>query len=195
MRRMNTIGDWGSTGDVVFDNWEIRDLSGLRSLIPEGDYSLGLDFGFIHPAGFIKAYKTEDTIFVFAEVYEKRKSNQELAELIRPHVGDNMVYCDSAEPKSISELREAGINARGVPKKGGSRMHGYRYLRRHRIVVDPGCHNLINELTMAQWLKDKNGDSIEEIAKVCDDAIDGLRYSLADQIGYKTGLKSGKGLV
>ena len=194
-RAIFTNGRWAETGDTVFVDWKVRDLSAMAKRIPDGDFFHGLDPGFIHAAAYIKSYIVEDTIYVFAEETAKRKTNQELAEIIRPHVGSNSIYVDSAEPKTCKELQEVNIRARGVPKKAGSRMHGFRWLRRHKIVVDLNCTNIINDLTLTSWMVDKNGDAIEEIAKINDDSLDALRYSLADQIAYKTGLKSGKGLV
>lgn len=178
-RDVYTLGVWGTLGDLVFSEWSVEDLSEIARTADHVFY--GLDFGFSSdPCALVKVHydKKHRTIYILDEIYEKHLVNQQLADIIRPIVGNHYVTCDSSEPKSIAELRGYGINA--VPAKKGqdSVTHGIQWLQSHRIVVDTHCQNMKNELSIYQWRKDKDGNSMRVPEDRNNHLIDAWRYSL-----------------
>ncbi|MBT3714190.1 MAG: PBSX family phage terminase large subunit [Anaerolineae bacterium] len=156
-----TLGNWGVLGNVIFKNYELRDLSGMRDQFTE--LRFGLDFGFADDeaalwASHIDTKKKE--IYIFAEVYELGLTNPELADKIRAIVGHHRVVCDSAEPKSIKELRDNRINAVGAKKGQGSVNFGIQWMQQHKLIFDLSCINGHNEVRQYKWKEGRDGKPV-----------------------------------
>lgn len=187
-------GNWGILGDVIFTNWEVRDLSAMTNQFT--NRRDGLDFGFGgNPAAYVSIHydKTRQTVYIFDELYELGLTNNVLAESIKPMVDGRYVTCDSAEPKSIAELNMYGVKAIGAVKGKDSINHGIQWLQQQRIVIDKRCVNTQNEFTQYQWKKDKDGNSLEVPVDKFNHAIDAIRYGLeADMLESQAAMRQGK---
>ncbi len=177
-RYVYTEGKWGVIGDVIFKNWEIVDN------IKEKRFEhvrFGLDFGYSnHPTAFVKVLysPSKKEIAIVDEVYQTGLSNREIAEVIKPIVGNEIVVCDSAEPKSIDELVRYGIRAIGADKGPDSVLFGIQWLQGFKILISPKCKNTITEFQLYQWQKKKDGEIINRPVDKYNHAIDALRYAL-----------------
>jgi phage terminase large subunit len=164
-------GEIGSLEGVIFNNWQTIDN------VPEEArlLGLGLDFGFSNdPAAIIEVYKWNDKRIVNEVLYKTGLTNQELAKHIEKNV---TVYCDSAEPKSIKELRLSGVNAIATKKGRDSINYGIQLMQDQEYLITSKSINLISELRKYTWEKDKR--SGEQLTKPIDNfnhAIDALRY-------------------
>lgn len=176
-----TLGKWGVLGKLVFSNWTVEDLSDIKD---EFDYHQnGVDFGYtIDPATFVKTARKGDTIYIFDEIYEREMSNEVLASRIKPLAGSEQVFCDSAEPKSIDELCEYGVNAVPSLKGKDSVSFGIQWLQKHKIVVDKRCQNAINELGLYQWKKNLKGEYVNTPIDKDNHIPDALRYAWSERI-------------
>ena len=181
-RNVYTYGNWGVLGDVIFKNWHTEDLQGVADAYPLRMY--GLDFGFSSdPCGVVNCAvdKKHKRILIFAELCERGLTNTLLAERLRDFCGRHPITCDSAEPKSITELRGLGIMAIPAKKGPDSVVHGIQWLQGYEIIVDTTCQNLRQELTLYQWKKDKNGNSLAVPEDKNNHLIDALRYALESE--------------
>lgn len=184
-REVYTLGNWGVLGDVIFRNWRTEDLSGVSSAYPLRYF--GLDFGFSSdPSAAVNVAldKNHKRILIFDELYERGLINTQLAERLREFAGRNYITCDSAEPKSIRELRNYDLNVRGARKGADSVIHGIQWLQGYEIVLDTRCQNLRNELTLYQWRKDKDGNSMAVPEDRNNHLIDALRYALESEMTF-----------
>lgn len=177
-RNVYTLGNWGVLGDIIFTNWEVQDLSEKRHMFI--NHRHGLDFGFSSdPAAAIFTHydRMRRTIYIYDEVYERGLTNNLLANAIRQSVAESDIICDSAEPKSITELQ--GYNIRAVPARKGkdSVTHGIQWLQQQRIIIDRNCINTRNEFQQYQWRKDKDGNALRQPVDKNDHLIDALRYA------------------
>lgn len=182
-RNVYTYGNWGILGDVIFRNWHMEDLSEYKDIAGKQYY--GLDFGFASdPAGGIRVRfeRGKKRILVLDELYERGLVNTQLAKELKPFAGYNPITCDCAEAKSIAELRMLGINAIASKKGPDSVIHGIQWLQGYEIVVDTHCVNMRNELTIYQWRKDKDGNSLRVPVDKNNHLIDALRYALESEI-------------
>lgn len=181
-------GLWGVLGAAIFRNWEAQDLSGIEDEF--NIYRNGLDFGFTNdPTALARSSFKDDTIYFMKELYERGLTNPMIAAKVRPIVGDEIVYCDSSEPKSIIELQtdpDNPINAFAVKKGRDSVLHGIQWLQQRKIIVDSRCQNMQNELSNYQWKKDKDGNSINQPVDFDNHLIDALRYSYESEMGGGT---------
>lgn len=175
-----TLGNWGVLGNLIFTNWEIQDLSELRKTWAK--YHNGLDFGFFpDPAAFVRCgfNRAKKEVYIFKELGGTGYTNDMLAEELKPIIGREIVTCDSAEPKSIQELNNFGIQAIGARKGPGSVEFGLKWLQRMKIIVDPSCVQTINEMRKFKYQEDRHGNvlpkPVDRDNHYCSDA---LRYAL-----------------
>lgn len=197
-----TLGNWGVLGDCIFKNWKVADLHEPVEVVDKGktikiplcetfeNIRNGVDFGFASdPCAYLRANidKKRKKIYVFKEYYERGKTNLQLADDLKPIIGYERIACDSAEPKSIQELKDCGINAYG-PKKGkDSVLFGIQWLQNYEIIIDKSCQNLKNELTLYQWKKDKDGNTVKQPVDKFNHLIDALRYALGEDMNLVRG--------
>lgn len=181
--RIYCLGEWGSLGNLIYRNWEKADLSEQKASF-DNIYN-GLDFGFAdHPTAFIRCHldKTRKIIYVFDELYRTELHIDELAEKIKEkQIGNQVVWCDCAEPRSIDALKREGINTRKVKKGADSVSYGIDWIKGHKIIIDESCYNIIKELSMYKWKEDSYGNVLPKPVKLNDDALDALRYALEDE--------------
>jgi len=192
-RDVYTFGNWGVLGDIIFKkdiHWRVEDLEQIRENY--NNYLNGLDFGFSNdPTALLRCTIHNNDIYVFDTHGGKAWDNFRIAQEIEPIVGNEYVWCDSAEPKSIHELKGYGIRALPVQKGKDYLLHAIQWIQRHNLIVDKRCQELINELSLFQWKKDKDGNAINQPIDKNNHWIDALHYALSTEI-RKIAIKPGK---
>lgn len=170
----------GQLGDLfkgkVFRNWQIVDD------FPNVDYWYGLDFGFSNdPTAIVRTCKHNDNIYIDELLYQTGLTNSDIANFFKgmshPKYYDQPVICDSAEPKSIHELKLNGINAIGADKKPGSIMEGIDHLKRHNVFLTRKSSNILKEYKHYSWIKDREGNYINKPVDMFNHGIDAIRYA------------------
>ena len=184
--KIYVLGEFTSLNKLVYSNWKKEEID-REKLLKDEKLDLfaccGLDFGFsLDPTAFIASYLDEKNkkIYIYKEIVEKGKTNPELAELLTNEgFSKAIIVADSAEPKSIEELRQEGIRRIRASKKGpDSIIHGIQKLQQYEIIVDPSCIHVITELENYSWQKDKSGEYIQRPIDDFNHCLDALRYSL-----------------
>ena len=178
--RVYIDGEIGSLDDVIFNNWNLIDI-----VPPEATLiGYGLDFGYTNdPTAVIEVYKYNDLRILNEIVYQKQLSNSQIAKYINSKL---ICYCDSAEPKSINELRLHGVNAVGVAKGADSINYGIQIMQGQNYLVTKNSFNLINELRKYSWDKDKRtGDQLNKPIDDYNHAIDAVRYHEMESLGKR----------
>jgi len=175
--RVYTLGEWGVLGDSVLNNWRV----GAPPEAP-GTHTLrcGLDFGYARdPAAFVLAsYEARDKrLYVMKEFLQAGLTNDLLAARVKQLAGSLPVICDSAEPKSIAELRRWGVCALPARKGPDSVLHGLQWLGQQDLVLSPDCPALRGELLGYRWTPDGQGGSLPR-PQGEDHLIDALRYAM-----------------
>ena len=169
-------GNWGVLGNLIFTNWEVREIHDKRGNFRSVN---GLDFGFSSdPATVIDAEydSRNEVLYIFDEVYETGLTDPQLADKAKNLIGDEQVTCDSAEPKSIRQLQNHGVNAVGAKKGKGSVETSYRWLKGIKIVLSPKCVNTKQELQVHKWKEDRNGEPTTKPEDKNNHAVDAIRY-------------------
>jgi phage terminase large subunit len=170
-----TLGQWGELKGLVLQNWEIG--GGARDV---KNTVYGLDFGYTSPSALVEVkIDDEGVIWVDELLYQTHLTNPELIDLIKGLVGgseiNDKIWCDSAEPDRIQEMRKAGLNARAAKK---DIIGGINCLRTKRIKISARSINLIDELRNYKYKVGKDGQQLEEPVGFADHAIDALRYAV-----------------
>jgi phage terminase large subunit len=178
-----TLGNWGILGHVIFTNWRVEDLSALHPQFT--NHRNGLDFGFSSdPAALFVAHydRMRKTIYVYDELYETGLTNDLLAPKMIELIGADRVTCDSAEPKSIAELKSHKVNAVPAHKGKDSVLFGIQWLQQQTIVIDKKCINAQNEFSTYHWKEDAAGNATTTPVDKNNHLIDAGRYALEDDM-------------
>lgn len=175
------LGLIGNLEGVIFNNWQTIDkLPEQAKLI-----GYGLDFGYSNdPTAIVEVYKYNEQRILNEICYQKELTNSQIAKKI---LGNLPCYCDSAEPKSIAELKKLGIRAFGVKKGAGSINFGIQVMQNNEYLVTSQSVNLISEFRKYSWDKDRHTGL--KINKPIDDfnhAIDAVRYHEMETLTRKT---------
>jgi phage terminase large subunit len=173
-----TLGNWGVLGHVIFTNWRVEDLSGMKDQFT--NHRFGLDFGYsVDPSALWVAHydRQNKRIYVYDELYQRGLTNDMLAVEVKRIIGGNYVVCDSAEPKSIDELKGYGVNATDARKGKDSVLHGIQWMQQQEIVIDKRCVNVKNEISTYHWQEDNSGNAILKPSEKNNHLIDAGRYA------------------
>lgn len=178
--KIYTLGEFCSLDKLIFNNWRVEDFD-YKEL--KGEKLAGLDFGWNDPTAFTASILDEPNgrIYVYREWYVTGKTNPQIAEYLKYQgFSKDILIGDSAEPKSIKEIKDNGINRIKPAEKGkDSVIHGIQKLQQYEIIVHPSCVNLRTELENYAWKKDKKSNEyIDEPIDDFNHLIDSLRYSL-----------------
>lgn len=166
------LGQLGSLEGVIFNNWQIIDNIPSEATL----LGFGLDFGFSNdPSSLIAVFQYNDKIICDERIYATGLLNSDIIRLMN-HDKRLPIWADSAEPKSIEEIRRAGFNIKSVEKGKDSIVYGISVLQDKDILVTKPSINLIKELRSYSWDTDKAGKKLNKPIDDFNHAIDALRY-------------------
>lgn len=175
------------SGVVPFDNLVFREIS-KDEINNFENIRQGLDWGYAtDPLAMVRIHydKTRRRIFIFDELYGVKISNREAANLIKKrNLDDTRIIADSAEPKSIAEVKSYGIQIVGADKKPGSVEFGEKWLDDlEAIIIDPKrCPNTAKEFENIDYQTDRWGDTIARLEDKDNHSIDATRYALSEDM-------------
>jgi phage terminase large subunit len=172
------LGQTGSLEGVCITDWNEIDLPSDARIL-----CAGMDFGYTNdPTSLVVMYKYNDA-YIFDEViYKKGLLNSEISNLLKSNNIIDVIYADSAEPKSIAELKSYGHQVLPVSKGKDSITYGISLINQNKIYVTSRSKNLINELRNYIWLTDKSGVKMNKPIDAYNHAIDAMRYAIMSQL-------------
>lgn len=192
-----TLGFWGVLGNLIFKNYQVMDIKHSDIFKTFDRFRHGLDFGYSNdPTAYNRMYYHSATksLYIVDEVHKEKATNDVIAVEIKPYCGDDAVNCDSAEPKSIAELKKYGINAIPALKGKDSITHGIQWLQQLKIYIDVSCQETKNEFEQYQWQKNKEGEVLNVPIDKFNHHIDDIRYATEDlsmEVKLFSNLKAG----
>ena len=177
--KIYALGQFASLDKLIYNNWEVEEFDHKEI---KGELLCGLDFGFVNDiSAFVASILDEEnkTIYIFKEWGSTNKTNDELAAVITSlGFSKSTIIADSAEQKSIEELKRSGIQRIKASVKGkDSVLHGIQKLQQYKLIVHPECCGLITELENYCWSK-KDGEYVNIPVDNFNHYLDSLRYSL-----------------
>lgn len=180
------MGEPIGNGLVPFPNLEIREIEASEIAGLE-KFRNGVDWGYgVDPLAFVRwGYdKKKGIIYALDEYYGVGIKNRNLANYILSKGYDELVMCDSAEPKSIDELKEYDISAWGAKKGAGSVEYGEKWLSDlEAIVIDPKrTPNISREFEMIDYDTDSEGNPLPRLCDSNNHTIDATRYAFSNDM-------------
>ncbi len=180
--RIEGEGEWGIAEGLIYENVGIEpfDVEAVRKT-ESIKAAFGLDFGFTDPTAFVAALvdNVAMQIYIFDEWYARGVTNRDIAaKIIAMGYGGQRVLCDAAEPKSIAELRDAGLRAEAAAKGRDSVNHGIQLIQNYRIIVHPKCTEFRREIENYCWEKDRDGRLTGKPDHEFSHGMDAMRYGV-----------------
>ncbi|QDP55030.1 MAG: putative terminase large subunit [Prokaryotic dsDNA virus sp.] len=169
----------------IFSNWKSIPFDQFPQF---DEITLGLDFGFTNdPAAILSVGRIKDKLFVHELLYKKGMTNRDISNFLKENKLDQtLCYCDSAEPKSIEELRQMGILAKGAIKGPGSISAGISMLKEFEIFISNESTNLKREQYSYYWQQLKDNTIINKPIDKNNHLIDSLRYCVYSKFKNRT---------
>ena len=178
-------GEYGDVRGAVYTNWTTCDIFPLSDKI-----WYGIDFGFSNDAtSLIKMTLQNGELFIDELIYETGLTNPDIVEYMRDFglTRTDTIIADSAEPKSIEEIRRSGYNITAVKKGPNSILQGIDILQRYKINITKRSKNIIDEITNYTWMEDKKrGEFINKPVDDWNHALDAMRYIALEKLATKS---------
>lgn len=181
------LGGWGIVDGLVYENWkeEAFDLDEVRKR-PGMVSVFGMDFGYTNDPSTLFCGlldKAKKQLFVFDEMYQKGMSNKAIADTVKEMgYGKERITADSAEPKSIDELKGYGLRVKGARKGKDSIKNGIQWIQDLEIIIHPQCVNFLTEISNYTWDTDKFGNKLNVPIDDFNHLMDAMRYGLEQYI-------------
>ena len=178
------LGGWGVVDGLVYENWreEYFELEQVR----QHKSAFGLDFGYTNdPSAFFVGFLDVENkrLYVYDEFYNPGMSNRKIAdEIIAMGYKKEHITADSAEPKSIDELKGYGLKVKGAKKGKDSIANGIQWIQDLEIIIHPRCVNFLTEISNYTWEVDKFGTKLNRPIDDFNHLMDAMRYALEQYI-------------
>lgn len=176
------LGEVTGTGGEVFTNVTLREIT-AEEIARFDNLRGGLDWGYAaDPLHYTRCHydKTRRRLFIFDEIHRVRLSNRAAAAMVLQRCGRETITCDSAEPKSIDEVKGYGLRVRGARKGPDSVEYGVKFLQdMEEIIIDPArCPETAREFTAYELDRDREGGFKAGYPDHDNHSIDAVRYAL-----------------
>ena len=169
------LGEFAGAIDLVYSYTVIDHIPVEQAKL----VALGMDWGYTNdPTTLVEVWSWDDALYLNELVYDRGLTNQDIVTKLQEYEVDRYIeiIADSAEPKSIEEVRRAGFNIKPATKGPDSILNGIDILKRKRLHVTKQSVNLINELNKYKWVVDKNGNKLNKPIDSFNHALDAVRY-------------------
>ncbi|MGL4572821.1 MAG: PBSX family phage terminase large subunit [Clostridium sp.] len=188
--KIYALGEFATLDKLVYTNWveEVFEYKEILKTNKNAKAIFGLDFGYTNdPTAFIAAVidEVEKEIWIFDEFQMKGLTNKDIAEkVIEMGYRKEIITCDSAEPKSIDELKLNGLDrVRPAIKGKDSILNGIQVIQQYRVHVLYSCTYIIEELKNYTWIKDKvTGEYINKPIDKYNHGLDAFRYAVNTEL-------------
>ena len=181
--RIEGEGEWGVSEGLIYENVHESEFDVTEISKRAGTVSIfGLDFGYTNdPTALICGIVDEKAkeLYIYDEHYQKAMTNSDIAKMIKyKGYAKEQIIADSAEPKSIEEIRRAGVPRIKEAAKGkDSIRNGIQLIQDYKIIVHPKCENTLIELSNYVW-DSKDGVLINKPIDNYNHLMDALRYGM-----------------
>lgn len=172
------MGRWADIAEgAVFKNWEV--VEEIPHWVKKR--GLGQDFGYTNdPSATIDCAILDKDLYLDEVCYKTRMGTGDIVDVLKPI---NMkVISESADPRLIQEIANAGVLIYPVDKFQGSILAGIQKMQEYNIKITKRSYNLINEFRNYVWDKDKDGNYINQPIDKFNHGIDAARYWILGEV-------------
>lgn len=173
------LGERALQKGLVYDNWKL-----VKQMPQHGQWKVyGLDFGFSnHPTALVKVILYDGELWADECIYKTGLTNPDISIKLEQHcTKEDTIIADSAEPKSIKEIKGDGWDIKGAEKGPDSVRQGIDAIKRYKLNVTENSSNLIKELRNYKWREDSEGNKDNKPVDAFNHGLDALRYGVSSK--------------
>ena len=174
----------------IFDNWKWIDYNEFVDK-DSSEVVYGLDWGYSNdPTGIVEVRRKNDRLYVHELLYKKGLTNQDIYNEIK-NLGleEELFICDSAEPKSLEDMKRLGLYCKASIKGSGSVMNGIQIIKEYDVFASKQSKNLLQEYQYYIWESNKDGQTINKIKQNgMDHLMDAFRYAVTTGLARESNL-------
>lgn len=170
--RIYGLGLPGVSQTTIYSHWKTytdEDLVGKNII----NTCMGLDIGYNHKTALVQLTETDDALYFKEVIYSSGLTTGDLMTLIEGLNIRDHIYCDSARPDIIEDLRRKRLLAKGAEK---AVKEGILYVKSKKLYIHEDSNNLLDEIRHYRW-KSAGEVILDEPVKVNDDGMDAIRYA------------------
>ena len=168
------LGQLGEVEGKIYRDWKIIDEVPHEARLER----YGLDFGYTNdPSAIVAVYYYNGGYILDEVLYQKGMSNKQLVDTLI-NKKNALTVADSAEPKSIDEIKSYGINIQPTVKGRDSVRQGIQTVQDQQISITKGSTNIIKEYRNYLWETDKDGRVTNEPEHLWSHGMDAIRYAM-----------------
>ena len=174
----------------IFDNWKWIDYNEFLDK-DSCEVTYGLDWGYSNdPTAIVEVRRKNDKLYVHELLYKKGLTNQDIHNEIK-NLGleEEIFICDSAEPKSLEDMKRLGLYCKPSIKGAGSVMNGIQIIKEYDVFASKQSKNLLQEYQYYIWESNKDGQTINKIKQNgMDHLMDAFRYAVTTGLARESNL-------
>ena len=172
------LGQLGEVEGKIYKDWDIIDEIPKYARLER----YGLDFGYSNDPTAIVAIYYYDGGYIWDEIcYLKGLSNKQIADTLK-NQHQALIIADSAEPKSIDEIKSYGLNIQPAEKGADSIRNGIQLVQEQKISITKRSLNIIKEYRNYLWETDKDGKILNVPEGIFNHSMDAGRYAMSSII-------------
>jgi phage terminase large subunit len=172
------LGQQAQIEGLIFKNVEI-----IETMPPAKHIPIGMDFGFSNdPTAIVESIITPDTLYLNELCYRTEMVARDIISTLNEKCHGRRIISESADPRLIKEIHNAGINIIPVEKFPGSVEAGITKMLEYRICVTKNSYNIIKELKNYTYQQDKDGKWLNKPIDAFNHAIDAIRYIILTEV-------------
>ena len=162
-------------------------FSQIDTMPDGGIVCFGLDFGFTNdPTALVVNKIIGENLYSDLLIYENGLTNIDIANIMQTQIHMRKyfdeIFADSAEPKSIEEIRRYGWNIKGCPKGPDSVLSGIQKINQFNQYWTKRSVEAIKEMRNYRYIKDKDGKLTNKPIDLFDHAIQARQYGVIGKI-------------
>ena len=174
----------------IFDNWKWIDYKEFIDK-DSSEVVYGLDWGYSNDeTSIVEVRRKNDRLYVHELLYKKGLTNQDIYNEIK-NLGleEELFICDSAEPKSLEDMKRLGLYCKPSIKGSGSVMNGIQIIKEYDVFASKQSKNLLQEYQYYIWESNKDGQTINKIKQNgMDHLMDAFRYAVTTGLARESNL-------
>ena len=169
-----TQGIWTDLKGLIYPKVEVVDY------MPVGWKTYwGADFGWNDPTVLVEVAVKGKDMYIDCHIHESELGLDEMADKMKSMRGSPVIYCDSAEPRTIEELKRRGVRAKAAKKGPDSVRQRIMFIKQHHIYVTSTSVDSIEEWKRFKWDEDKDGRITDKPINLHKHTSDAVSYAIS----------------
>lgn len=174
------LGKRAKIEGLVFEDFEI-----IKSIPDAASMYQGLDFGYTNDPTALEdvgIWKGQNSLYIDELCYKTRMTTSDIIKELKVVNKGRKIISESADPRMVDEIHNAGFNIHAIKKYQGSVTAGIDKMKSMKIYVTESSVNAIKEFRNYTYQQDKNGKWLNDPIDNFNHIIDGTRYVVLEEL-------------